>query len=258
MQSPSTPVPLGLLSPPATTSSPPGTARRLLLAVLAVACCAPAAPAQEKPVTPQTALQRLKDGNARFVKEMLLKKDLGAARRIELAKGQSPVAVILTCADSRVAPELIFNKGLGDLFVLRVAGNVAADAPGLLGSAEFAVASLKVPLIVVMGHENCGAVKAALKGEAVPGNLGKLLKSIRVGKDLPKGDKAALAAAVRANAVYQAGAMIRQSEVLKDFAENGRILVVPAVYSLSTGEVTWLDPVRVKAGGPGGKRPPNR
>jgi carbonic anhydrase len=227
--------------------------RRLLPALLAVACCASAAPAQEKPLTPQAALQRLKEGNARFVKDTLLKKDTGPARRIELAKGQSPLAVVLTCADSRVAPELVFNKGLGDLFVLRVAGNVAADAPGMLGSAEFAVTSLKVPLIVVMGHDNCGAVKAALQGEAVRGNLGKLLKSIRVGKDLPKDKKAALAAAVRANALYQAGEMIRQSEVLKDFAENGRILVVPAVYSLSTGEVTWLGPVRVKARGPRGK-----
>jgi carbonic anhydrase len=224
-----------------------GTALRLLPALLAVACCAPAASGQQKPLTPQAALQRLKEGNARFVKDVLLKKDTGPARRIELAAGQNPVAAILTCADSRVAPELIFNKGLGDLFVLRVAGNVAHDAHGLLGSAEYAAAILKVPLIVVMGHENCGAVKAALKGEMPRGNLGKLLKSIPVPKDLPKDGKAALAAAVRANAVYQATEMIRQSELLRDFAETGRILVVPAVYSLKTGEVTWLDPVRVKA-----------
>jgi carbonic anhydrase len=225
----------------------------LLAALLAVACGAPAVSGQEKPLTPQDALQRLKDGNARFVKDALLKKATGPARRIELASGQSPVAVVLTCADSRVAPELVFNKGLGDLFVLRVAGNVAHDATGLLGSAEYAVASLKVPLVVVMGHENCGAVQAALTGAAPRGNLGKLLKSIHTGKDLPKGKKAALAAAVRANATYQAEEMVRQSEVLRDFAENGRILIVPAVYSLTSGEVTWLAPVRVKARAPGAR-----
>jgi carbonic anhydrase len=198
------------------------------------------------PPTPDAALQRLKEGNARFVKDTLRKKDTGPARRGELVKGQSPVALVLTCGDSRVVPELIFNKGLGDLFVLRVAGNVADEAHGLLGSAEYAVTSLKVPLIVVMGHEHCGAVKGVLTGELPPGNLGKLLKSIHVGTGLPKDKKAALAAAVRANAAYQAEQLARQSEVLRDFAETGRVLIVPAVYSLTTGEVSWLDPVRVK------------
>jgi carbonic anhydrase len=234
-------------APPAAIPERPGRIPcRLLPALLAVACLAPPAPAQEPPLTPEAALKRLKDGNARFVSERTLKKDASAARRIELAKGQQPVAVILACADSRVAPELIFNKGLGDLFVLRVAGNVADDAHGMLGSAEYAVMVLKVPLIVVMGHSNCGAVKAALEGKPVGGNLGKLLKSIPIPKDLPKDKKAALADATRVNAVFQAEQMIQQSDILKEFAANGRILIVPAVYSLNTGEVTWLEPVSAR------------
>jgi carbonic anhydrase len=225
----------------------------LLAAQLAIACGPAAAPGQEKPITPEAALQRLKDGNTRFVHDKVVKKDTGPARRLELAKGQSPIAVILTCADSRVAPELLFNKGLGDLFVLRVAGNVVDDSHGMLGSAEYAVLHLKVPLIVVMGHESCGAVTAVLKGESAPGNLSRLLKSIRVGTDLPKDKKAALAAATQANTLFQATEMIRQSAILKEFADSGRVRIVPAVYSLTTGEVTWLDPVRTKPGAPKAK-----
>jgi carbonic anhydrase len=215
-------------------------------ALLAIACGPAAASSQEKPLTPEAALQRLKEGNSRFVQDKVIAKDTGPARRLELAKGQSPLAVVLTCADSRVAPELVFNKGLGELFVLRVAGNVVDDSHGMLGSAEYAVLHLKVPLIVVMGHENCGAVSAVLKGESARGNLSRLLKSVRVGKDLPRDKTAALMAATRANALFQATEMLRQSDILKEFADSGRVLIVPAVYSLTTGEVTWLDPVRTK------------
>ncbi len=214
-----------------------------LAALLAAAWCAPAAPAQEPPLTPLAALQRLKEGNNRFVTDKLAKKDTSAKRRIELAKGQQPLAVVLTCADSRVAPELIFNKGLGDLFVLRVAGNVAHEAHGILGSAEYAAVELKVGVVVVMGHQNCGAVKAALQGKALRGNLGLLIKSIHVGKDLPKDKTAALAAATRANAIYQAEALLRESEVLREFVASGRLLVVPAVYSLETGVVSWMEAI---------------
>ena len=150
----------------------------------------------------------------------------------------------------------MFDKGLGELFVLRVAGNVVDDSHGMLGSAEYAVLYLKVPLIVVMGHENCGAVSAVLHGKKVRGNLGRLLKSIHVGKDLPKDEKAAVAAATQANTLFQAGEMVLQSDILKEFAESGRVLIVPAVYSLSTGEVTWLDPIRTKPRAPKAKAKP--
>src|SRR5262249_888048 len=139
------------------------------LSLLVLLACCPAGAAQGPRLTPEEALKRLKDGNVRHAQDTLLKKDTGPARRVELVKGQEPVPVVLTCAASRVVPEVIFNKGLGDLFVLRVAGNVADRAPGILGSAEYAVGKLKVPLIVVLGHENCGAVQAALKGDPLPG-----------------------------------------------------------------------------------------
>ncbi len=105
---------------------------------------------------------------------------LCARRRALLAKGQHPHAVILSCADSRVAPELLFDQGLGDLFVLRVAGNISD--PFVLGSIEYAVEHLHAPLIVVLGHESCGAVAAALTKVDFPGNLGTLIKEVHVGK----------------------------------------------------------------------------
>jgi len=121
---------------------------------------------------------------------MLEKQDLGASRRQELSKGQKPFAVVLTCADSRLTPEFIFNQGLGDIFVLRVAGNIAD--PFEIGSIEYAVEHLHVPLVVVLGHEKCGAVEAGLAKNKPPGNLGKLIGEIHVGEDLPPGKEAAL------------------------------------------------------------------
>jgi len=201
---------------------------------LAVLCVLPALRAQEALPSPATALHRLKDGNARFVADKPAKKDLGAKRRAELAKGQRPFAVVLTCSDSRVAPELIFDQGLGDLFVLRVAGNVTD--PVVLGSIEYAVDHLKTPLVVVLGHEKCGAVAAAVEGGHPEGNLGKLIRHVHVGDN--KGDAEA---AVRTNVMYQAGQLTRESTVLKDFVSSKRVRLAAGVYSLKTGEVRWLD-----------------
>src|SRR5947209_2306854 len=125
------------------------------------------------PPTAEGAIKLLKEGNGRFAQGKLAAKDTGANRRALLAKGQHPFAVVLTCADSRVAPELVFDQGLGDLFVLRVAGNITD--PFTLGSIEYAVEHLHTPLIVVLGHENCGAVAAALTKVEFPGNLGTLI-----------------------------------------------------------------------------------
>src|SRR5437879_10025769 len=116
---------------------------------------------QEKaPPTAEQALEQLKKGNERFVADRLTAKDFGADRRRELAKGQHPFAIVLTCADSRVGPEFIFNQGLGDLFVLRVAGNIAD--PFVLGSMEYAVEHLHVPLIVILRDTRSRAVAEAL------------------------------------------------------------------------------------------------
>ncbi len=133
--------------------------------IVAVALMAPclvfSAQAADKPSpTAEQAWQRLKDGNQRFAADRLEGKDVDAARRQELTAGQHPFAIVLSCADSRVPPEIIFDQGLGKLFVVRVAGNISE--PFALGSIDYAVEHLHVPLIVVLGHEKCGAVAAAL------------------------------------------------------------------------------------------------
>ena len=212
---------------------------RMVLAAALLAACRPGLlRAEEPPAPPDAAWQRLKAGNARFAADKPDVKDIGAGRRAELAKGQAPIAVVLSCADSRVGPEKVFDQGLGDLFVLRVAGNVAD--PDMLGSMEYAVVKLNVPLIVVLGHEDCGAVQAAVDGAKLSGNLGKLIEQVHVGDDLPKEEGAAVSAAARANVLYQAALATQKSDVLRDFVKSGRVRIVAGVYSLTTGEVRWL------------------
>jgi len=190
------------------------------------------------PPTPQQALQSLKDGNRNFVTQHLEDKSADRQLLVQLAKGQKPIAAVIACADSRVSPELIFNKGLGELFVLRVAGNVSVEAHAIVGSIEYAAAHLNVPLVVVVGHENCGAVKAALTGDAAPGKLGRLLNAVQVGNQLN------LVGAVRNNVIFQADQIMLESDLLREYVVNERIIVVPAIYSLNTGEVTFMDPIK--------------
>src|SRR5260370_30230192 len=153
-------------------------------------------PAADGGPTADEALKRRKEGNARFGADMPKEAEVGSKKRIELAQGQRPIAVVLTCADSRAAPEIVFDKGLGVLFVIRVAGNVGG--PEVYASIEYALAELKTPLIVVLGHASCGAVGAALKGKEQPSeNLKQLVALIHTGDDLPKGKEAALDTAVR-------------------------------------------------------------
>ena len=194
--------------------------------------------AQEIRPTGAAALQRLKEGNARFASDRPATRDVGDKRRARLANGQQPFAVVLSCADSRVVPELLFDQGLGDLFVVRVAGNVAEK--GMLGSIEYAVEHLHVPLVVVLGHESCGAVQAAMDGKALPGNLGWLVNQVSTGDKQATGKQQTLAAAVRANALHQAAALTKESAELKELADHRRVQIVAGVYSLATGKVTWL------------------
>ena len=189
-------------------------------------------------LTPQQAWERLKDGNQRFAAERSENPDLGTARRKELVAGQHPFAAVLACADSRVPPELLFNQGLGDIFVVRVAGNVSE--PFMLGSIDYAVEHLHVPLIVVLGHEKCGAVTAALGKDKPEGNLGKLIGEIHVDKHLPADKDAALARAVENNARQQAKMLVEQSEVVREHVKQHKLLVVAGVYDLATGKVRWL------------------
>jgi carbonic anhydrase len=196
-------------------------------------------------VTPKEALQKLKDGHARFLAGKATPQVVDAKKRAELAKGQSPFAVVLACADSRVPPELLFDQGLGQLFVVRVAGNVTG--PSILGSIEYAVEHLHTPLIVVLGHESCGAVKAALSEDDPDGNLGFLLREVHVGKHLPMDKKEVVPAAIKSNVLFHAAEITKRSSILKDFVTSGRVQVEAGVFSLTTGDVEWLTPAKKKA-----------
>jgi carbonic anhydrase len=184
------------------------------------------------------------EGNDRFAADKPSKREVGTDRRKELAKGQHPFAVVLTCADSRVAPELIFDAGLGELFVLRVAGNIAD--PAVVGSIEYAVEHLHAPLIVVLGHESCGAVAAALDGKPLPGDLGWLVKQVKVGDKLPDAKDDRLLSGIRNN-VLAASADIRlRSKVIHEEVAHKKVVIVPAVYSLKSGKVEWIAPPEKK------------
>jgi carbonic anhydrase len=189
-------------------------------------------------ISADQAWQILKKGNERFAADRLEKKDLGQKRRQELVKGQHPIAVVLACADSRVAPEFIFNQGLGDIFVLRVAGNIAD--PFVLGSTEYAVEHLHAPLVVVLGHEQCGAVVTALNAEITSGNLRTVIENVYIGKRLPLDPEAALSTAISNNVLHQAELITGRSYVLKKAADERKIKIVTGVYHLDSGKVEWI------------------
>lgn len=197
------------------------------------------------------ALARLRDGNRRFVSGHL---DLGAAldesRRNALALGQEPFAVILGCSDSRVPAELVFGLGFGDLFVIRVAGNIVA--PSQVGSVEFAAGRLGVRLAVVLGHTRCGAVTATLEElqQPVPNrspNLRSIVDRIRpsveplLSTPLAQDPDALIAQAVRANVRAAADHLRHGSEILERLVQRDGLVIVGAEYSLDSGEVDFFD-----------------
>ncbi len=188
-------------------------------------------------------LSKLMDGNKRFVSGSLAQKDVGETRRKELAGGQHPFAIVVTCSDSRVAPELLFDEGLGDIFVVRVAGNVLD--PISLGSIEYAAEHLHAPLLVLMGHEQCGAVSAALDAKGDPeGNIGAIVKKIlpAVRKAKAKGGSKddILNNAIRENVALAYKDVRDKSPVLKHLIDKGELKVVAAVYHLASGAVEEL------------------
>jgi carbonic anhydrase len=189
------------------------------------------------------ALNRLRDGNARFVAGTSNIDDaVSGARRAELVGGQAPFAVILACSDSRVPVELIFDQGLGDLFVVRVAGNIVA--PSQVGSIEYAAAVLGAQLVVVLGHSNCGAVEATLKElaqeQAVRSpNLRAIVD--RIGPALAGLANPTLQAAVAANVRNAVKELRHGSEILAGRVDAGDLTVIGAEYSIETGEVEFFD-----------------
>jgi carbonic anhydrase len=216
----------------------------LLLALSSVRGDDPAQPAA-KQITSAEALERLKQGNARFVADKPIERKL-KIRRLETADKQKPFAIILTCADSRVGPELVFDQSLGDVFVIRVAGNTATDA-SIVGSIEYGITQFHVPLIVVLGHEKCGAVAAALEGGNEEGSIGAVIKQVYVGDKAGKNNDAKLAAAVRVNAKYQTSELLKRSKIIAEMVKGERVQIVTGVYNLKSGEVEWL-PTALKNG----------
>ena len=181
-------------------------------------------------------LQRLVEGNKRFAAHRARRPHQDVQRRLEVAKGQKPFAAILSCADSRVPPEVIFDQGLGDLFVVRVAGNIADDA--VIGSLEYAVEHLGVTLIFVLGHQRCGAVQAAVDGGKPEGHIGTLLAAIIPAVESSKakpGDR--VDNAVREN-VHLVEQQLRESHpILEEMLHNKKIRIAGGRYDLETGAV---------------------
>jgi carbonic anhydrase len=186
-------------------------------------------------VSPDQAVSALHAGNDRYVHDHLAPKHFPAERH-QLAAGQQPYAIVLACADSRVAPELLFDESLGKLFVVRVAGNVID--PVVLGSIEYAAEHLHSHLLVVLGHEGCGAVKATLDGGTPPPNIAELTKRIAPAVEKTKGK--GMDAAVAENVRLQMAAALSASPMLSEMAKKKEIRIVGAVYHLETGTVEWL------------------
>lgn len=198
----------------------------------------------EAPVqTPQEALARLLVGNERYAVNRTLPLNESTQRRAEVAQGQHPFATVFSCVDSRVPPELVFDRGLGDLFVIRTAGHVIDEA--VLGSLEFGVAELKIPLLMVLGHEKCGAVNATLEAvehqTEAPASIGYLVAgitpAIEQAAEQP-GDR--LDNCVRANVVLTVK-RLHESPILAEAVAQGQLLIVGARYDLETGGVEMIE-----------------
>ncbi len=193
------------------------------------------------------SIERLQDGNRRFVSgTSKIDEAVREAKRAELVTGQSPFAIVLACSDSRVPVELVFDQGLGDLFVIRVAGNVVA--PSQVGSVEYAAAQLGTRLVVVLGHSNCGAVDATLKelrreqAHRSP-NLRAIVDRIRPAVEplLEENEHVSLQDAVIANVIRSVERLHHGSIILEELVKSGDLLIIGAEYSIESGVVTFLD-----------------
>ncbi|MBF0308698.1 MAG: carbonic anhydrase [Magnetococcales bacterium] len=194
-------------------------------------------------VTAEQALQRLKEGNARFVSGKSMHPNTSLARLQETVKdGQHPFVSVLSCADSRVPVELIFDQGVGDLFVIRVAGNVSDIDE--IGTIEYGTGHLGTPLVLVLGHTKCGAVTAVVKGDKVGGQIPLLVDNIVPAANRIKSKglagEALIADAIKENVRQSMSDLVRRSTEVEHLIQAGRLRVVGAVYNLETGTVEWL------------------
>jgi carbonic anhydrase len=188
------------------------------------------------------ALAILKDGNARYIAELAKHPDQTIEHRKELIKGQTPFVTILSCSDSRVPPEIIFDQGLGDVFSVRVAGNVADTDE--IGSIEYGVGHLNTPLLIVMGHAKCGAVTAVVKGDKVDGSIPQLVSHIVPAVNEARATGATgdelLDAAITLNVWHSISDIFTKSEEVRNLVGKGKLKVIGAVYDLESGKIRWL------------------
>ena len=203
-------------------------------------------PIPKTTLTPEAALKLLKEGNDTFRTDAPYRAATGRERRVELSRGQAPFCVLVGCSDSRVSPELLFGRGLGELFIVRNAGNTVDTAA--LGSIEYGVGVLGCPLIVVLGHQSCGAVAAAVdvveKNAGFPGVIGEMIQPIIPAVLAVKGQGGdLLEASIRSNARRVAHRLTTQSTVLRQALGQGKLKVVAARYSLSDGDVDWMEDI---------------
>ena len=193
----------------------------------------------------EEALKKLMDGNRRFVSETYDRGDIGPARRAEISKGQRPFAVIVDCSDSRVVPEFIFDQGLGDLFVIRTAGNIVDDIA--IGSVEYAVKHLGVRLVLVLGHDDCGAVKATVAGGKAEGHIDAILQAIRpaVAVAMQKPGNL-LDNAIAQNVDMVINRLQSAQPILAQALQTGDVRIVGGVYHLKDGSVDWRLPLSLQ------------
>ena len=197
------------------------------------------------------ALQKLMDGNKRYVEGKFASKDLGDSKRKELStKGQKPFAIVITCSDSRVPPELLFDQGLGDVFVIRVAGNVVD--PIELGSIEYAAEHLNSPFLFILGHTKCGAVKATVEGGKPEGNIVAIVKKIQPAANTAKkkgGTKdEVLETAIKENVKNVYKDIMKNSAIISHLSQEGKLKIVGGEYDITTGKVNMIElPAMVKS-----------
>ena len=191
----------------------------------------------KKPSKWKNVIERLKTGNTNFINDILNNNFQDSSRRKDAVSGQHPFAVVLTCSDSRVVPELIFDTGIGELFVIRVAGNVANTSS--VASIEYAIAHLNVQLIVVLGHQSCGAVTAALAGSKNGKNLDHLLNFIQPA--IVDSDSKDVDDVSHAHAKLTAEKLIKDSSIISKAIDSNELKIIPAYYSLETGQVNFFE-----------------
>ena len=220
----------------------------MLILIVTAALAAPTLATTAAPgISADEALRTLKAGNARYVEGKLQHPHQDRARRaLTAAQGQHPLAAVLTCSDSRVPAEIIFDQGIGDIFVIRVAGNVAATDE--IGSIEYAVDVRAVPLVVVLGHTQCGAVGAVLDNTKLPPNIANLLAPIKPAVDKAReanplaAKEVLLQAAITGNVWQAIDDMLRQSPIIREKVRDNQAQVAGALYDLDSGQVQWLGP----------------